>query len=96
MSAIFREAALQYREMRQEFELVLEAAYRKAEEGSGGAMLNALGRSEGVTAYSLLMGPWRRVEKYASPELIEYFQQHGRPSVSDFESEWMLNRGEVE
>lgn len=95
MSAIFRNAAYQYREMRQEFELVLEAAYAKAEEGTGGAMLNARGRAEGVTAYSLLMGQWRRVELYGSPELIEHFQKHGRPSVSDFESEWMLNRGEV-
>lgn len=95
MSAIFRNAAYQYREMRQEFELVLEAAYAKAEAGTGGAMLNSLGRSEHIDAYSLLMGQWRRVEKYGSPELIEWFQQHGRPSVSDFESEWMLNRGEV-
>jgi hypothetical protein len=95
VSAIFRNAAFQYREMRQEFELVLEAAYAAAEEGAHGKMLNTLGRSEHVDAYSLMMGPWRRVEKYASPELIEWFQQHPRPSVADYESEWMLNRGEV-
>lgn len=95
MSAIFRKAALDYREMRTEFDAVLEAAYRAAEEGSGGAMLNERGRRQGVDAYSLLMGPWRRVEKYGSPELIEWFQSHPRPSVSDYESEWMLNRGEV-
>lgn len=95
MSAIFRNAAYQYREMRQEFELVLLAAYEAAEEGAGGAMLNALGRAEHVDAYSLMLGPWRRVEKYGSPELIEWLQSHPRPSVSDYEAEWMLNRGEV-
>lgn len=95
MSAIFRHAALQYRAMRAEFDLVLEAAYAKAEAGTGGAMLNARGRSEGVDAYSLLMGQWRRVELYGSPELIEHFEQHGRPSVSDFETSWMNDRGEA-
>lgn len=94
MSAIFRQAALDYREMRSEFDLVLEAAYRAAEEGAHGKMLNTLGRSRGIDAYSLMMGPWRRVELYASPELIEHFRTHGRPSVSDYESEWMLSRGE--
>lgn len=95
MSAIFRNAAYQYREMRQEFELVLEAAYAKAEQGAHGKMLNALGRSERVDPWSLMMGPWRRVEKYASPELIEWFQQHPRPSVSDFETSWMNDREEA-
>ena len=96
MSAIFRKAALDYREMRQEFDHVLEAAYQAAEKGAGGAMLNERGRREGVDAYSLLMGPWRRVELYASEELVEHFQRVGRPSVSDFESEWVLNRMEGE
>jgi hypothetical protein len=95
MSAIFRRAALDYREMRAEFDLILEAAHQAAEKGAGGAMLNERGRREGVSAYSLLMGPWRRVELYASPELREHFEKHGRPSVSDYESEWMLNRGEM-
>lgn len=94
MSAIFTHAAMAYREMRQEFELVLEAAYAAAEEGTRGAMLNSLGRQEHVDAYSLLIGPWRRVEKYASPELVEWFEMKGRPSLSDYEAEWMLNRGE--
>lgn len=93
MSAIFTHAALEYREMRDEFELVITAAYQAAEEGAHGAMLNALGRSQQIDSYSLMIGPWSRVVKYGSPELIEHFQKVGRPSLSDFESEWMLNRG---
>lgn len=95
MSAIFRHAAIQYREMRDEFENVVIAAYQAAEEGAHGAMLNKVGRAAGIDAYSLMIGPWARVLKYASPELIEHFQKVGRPSLSDFESEWMLGRGET-
>jgi hypothetical protein len=92
MSPIFKAAAEQWRAMRTEFDLVLEAAYRRAEEGAHGSMLNATGRRGGVSAYSLLTGPWSRVEKYGSPELIEHFQKHGRPSLADFEREWMMSR----
>jgi hypothetical protein len=95
-SPIFQHAADQYREMRREFEIELEAAYAAAEEGTRGCLLNALGRREPVTAYSLLTGPWSRVEKYGSPELIEWFERVGRPSVLDFEREWLRSRLEPE
>lgn len=91
-SAIFARAAAEWNDMRAEFDIVLEAAYRLAEEGAGGAMLNARGRREHVSAYSLLTGPWVRVEAYASPELIEHFQKVGRPSLSDYERQWVEAR----
>lgn len=91
MSPIFQYAADLYREMRQEFELELEAAYAAAEEGSGGAMLNSLGRREGIDPYSLLTGPWSRVIRYATPELVEWFESVGRPSPAKFEREWFAN-----
>lgn len=94
-SPIFQHAADMYREMRREFDVVLEAAYAAAEEGTHGSLLNALGRREPVTAFSLLTGPWSRVEKYGSPELIEWFNQVGRPSVLDFEREWLHARWEM-
>jgi hypothetical protein len=88
-SPIFQYAAEMYRDMRREFGVVLEAAYAAAEEGTHGSLLNARGRREPVTAYSLLIGPWPRVEKYGSPELIEWFNEVGRPSVHDYEREWL-------
>lgn len=91
-SPIFAHAADQYREMRREFDVVLEAAYAAAEEGTHGSLLNAAGRAAPVDAYSLLMGPWSRVLKYGSPELIEWFEMHGRPSVAEFEREWFHAR----
>lgn len=94
-SPIFEHAADMYREMRREFDVVLEAAYAAAEEGTHGSLLNALGRREPVTAFSLLTGPWSRVEKYGSPELIEWFNRVGRPSVLDFEREWLHARWQM-
>lgn len=92
MSPIFARAAADWNEMRAEFDIVLEAAYTAAEKGSGGAMLNARGRREHVSAYSLLTGPWVRVEAYGSPELIEHFRKRGRPSLADFERQWVEGR----
>lgn len=96
MSPIFTYAAELYREMREEFELTVEAAHAAAEEGTRGAMLNKHGRAEGIDAYSLMTGPWSRVERYASPELIEWCELHGRPSVARFEREWFTSwQGEL-
>jgi hypothetical protein len=91
MSPIFTYAAELYREMREEFELTVEAAHAAAEEGTRGAMLNKHGRAEGIDAYSLMTGPWSRVERYGSPELIEWCELHGRPSVARFEREWFTS-----
>lgn len=91
MSPIFAYAADQYRQMRREFDDVLEAAYVAAEQGAHGSMLNSAGRSAPIDPYSLLTGPWSRVLKYASPELIEWFEEVGRPSVTEFEREWFAN-----
>jgi hypothetical protein len=87
-SPIYEYAAGLWRDMRAEFEDVLHAEYAKAEEGTGGAMLNHLGRREGIDAYSLLTGPWSRVEKYGSEELCSWFECHGRPSLEAFERSW--------
>ncbi|GAB6938343.1 hypothetical protein ACQP60_04280 [Isoptericola variabilis] len=91
-SAIFAHAAAQWSEMRAEFDVVLEAAYAKAEEGSHGKVLNARGRREGIDPFSLLTGPWSRVAAYAAPELIEHFETVGRPSLAQFEREWLAAR----
>lgn len=91
-SAIFEHAANLWAEMRLEFEVVLEAAYARAEAGAHGSMLNARGRREGIDPYSLLTGPWSRVEAYGSPELVEHFRTVGRPSLARFEREWLDSR----
>ena len=51
-----------------------------AEAATNGFMLNRAGRYRGIDERSLFVGPESRVRKYASPELIEWFESHPRPT----------------
>jgi hypothetical protein len=51
-----------------------------AEAATNGYMLNQAGRHRGIDERSLFAGPESRVLKYASAELIEWFQSHPRPT----------------
>lgn len=51
-----------------------------AEAATKGVMLNKAGERAGINERSLFTGPESRVVKYASPELIEYFESHPRPT----------------
>lgn len=55
-----------------------------AENQTRGVMLNKAGIRAGVDERTLFTGPESRVEKYASPELIEYFESHPRPTRAAF------------
>lgn len=65
-----------------------EAEYRdevyrqwlKAEAETNGFMLNKAGLAAGVNERTLFTGPEARVRKYASPELIEFFESNPRPT----------------
>lgn len=52
----------------------------QAEAATNGYMLNAAGKRAGIDERTLFTGPAARVNKYASPELLEYFARHGRPT----------------
>jgi hypothetical protein len=51
-----------------------------AEDATNGFVLNQAGRRGGVDERSLFVGPESRVRKHASPELIEWFRFHPRPT----------------
>lgn len=51
-----------------------------AEAATNGYMLNPAGRRSGIDERSLFVGPESRVRKYASPELIDWFESHPRPT----------------
>jgi hypothetical protein len=51
-----------------------------AEAATNGYMLNRAGRLGRIDERSLFTGPESRVRKYASPELIEWFHTHPRPT----------------
>jgi len=55
-----------------------------AEAATNGYMLNKAGKRADIDERTLFTGPEYRVAKYASPELIEYFQDHPRPTRATF------------
>ena len=97
MSALFDLAIARWREVRADFELILESSYARAVDDCAGVLLNTRGRAAfplttrtpaaGVDAYSLFYGPQVRVRAYASDELKAWFDEHGRLTFAQFERE---------
>lgn len=52
----------------------------QAENETNGYMLNKAGKAADINERSLFTGPQSRVAKYASRELRDYFDAHGRPT----------------
>ena len=76
-----RERARRRREAaEQEYRDEVYRQWRAAEAATKGCMLNRVGRGCGIDERSLFAGPESRVVKYASAELIEWFQSHPRPT----------------
>lgn len=84
-SPVFVCAVDRWRELREEFELVREAAFERPHEDTNGVLLNARGKRAGIDAYSLFMGNEARALAYASPELVEHWQSWPRPVFDQFE-----------
>lgn len=55
-----------------------------AEAATKGVMLNRAGERKGIDERTLFTGPEARVSRYASPELIEWFESHPRPTRASF------------
>ncbi|GAB3157983.1 hypothetical protein GCM10027059_01890 [Myceligenerans halotolerans] len=91
-SPIFEHAAAEWSLMRAEFDLVVQAAYEAAEVATNARFLNRRGMAAGIDSYSLMTGPFARVEAFASAELVEHFERVGRPSLERFEREWLAAR----
>jgi len=55
-----------------------------AEDATNGYLLNKAGRAAKIEPSSLFEGPESRARKYASRELLDFWQEHGRLTVDDF------------
>lgn len=92
MSAIIDAAFESYRMMRADFELYRHSRFLRAHSELRGELLNARGRAARIDAGTLFMGPWSRVDLYASEELKDWFAQHARLTVDEFETQWWSGR----
>lgn len=81
----FAVAVAQWRVLRAEFQIHLEDLYQRAEVATNGNLLNARAHARGINAFSLMYGPRSRVDAYASEELKEFFDAHGRMTFAEYE-----------
>lgn len=75
--------------MRLAYERYLEYAYTRSLEETGGVLVNAAGRQKKINGLDLFTGPSARAYKYASEELIEWWQVHPRLSLEQYEAQWV-------
>lgn len=78
--------------MRADFDLYRHSRFRRAHAELRGELLNAAGRAAHIDPTTLFMGPQSRVGLYASDELQDWFAQHGRLTVDEFETQWWNGR----
>jgi phage portal protein BeeE len=60
--------------------------YIAAEDATRGNVLNAAGQAKGLDPVSLFSGPARTARKYASEELLRWWQDNGRTTYAEFEA----------
>lgn len=71
---------------RNAFQDHVRQSYADAEDATRGHMLSKAGQAAGVHPRSLFAGPETRARKYASEDLLAYWQEHGRMTVDDFKA----------
>lgn len=91
MGAIHDWANYQWKLMREEFDLYVSNQYQRAENDLNGVLLNRLGYSKGISSESLFTGQWTRARKYASEELLAWWEDNGRMTMTEFEEQWFGN-----
>lgn len=92
MSAVFDYAADLWRGMKADWDADLDAHMRAAETETNGNLVSAEGRAAGVGAESLFTGSTARAFRYASYELLDFWGLHPRPSLADYEAQWIAAR----
>jgi hypothetical protein len=85
-----REATEEHRRARwtarkQERAEAIDQAWLAAEDGTKGNMLNRRGKEAGINERTLFTGPESRARKYASEELLNWWEDHPRPTAAHFE-----------
>jgi hypothetical protein len=83
------------------FDAVARSAYKDevhrsvldAEAATNGYLTSPEGKRKGIDGWSLFTGTEARARRYASPELREYWDQHGRLTFDDFKAMLLGHHG---
>lgn len=93
MSLVFALAADLHREIQAAYRTRIENDFRAADDACHGYLLNKMGKTLALDAFSLFAGSEVRAYKYASPELVAHWATHGRLSRPAFEAQYLAARG---
>lgn len=96
MSLIYETAGDLWNRMKRDYDAELERRTAQADEVCIGYLVNKAGRSKGLTARDLFTGPADRAYRYATRELIDFWQAHPHITLAQFEAEWLFTRGGLE
>lgn len=73
----------------------LAVSYLAAESATNGHMLTPAGTARGISARSLFLGPVARAGKWASPELLEWWETHPRMTFAEFKAKTLGRASDV-
>lgn len=89
MSAIYDMAGSLWHSMRADYEAALEREFQTADDACHGYLVNRQGKAAGITGRSLFTGSAARAYRYASRELLDYWQENDRLTLDRFEQQWL-------
>lgn len=92
VSVIFERAAELWQQCRADYDVYLEAAEHAAEVATNGYAVNARGQARGYTLRLLMVSGPLVVRAYASPELLDHFEDHPRITFATYERAWFDDR----
>lgn len=72
-----------------DFMSYVDDAYSKALEATAGVLVNSAGRAKHIDGYILWRSQKAFAYKYASEELLEYWETNPRLTMKEFEAQWM-------
>lgn len=92
MSVIFAKAAQDWGTMNYEYLQHLDYQYLNALNVCSGVLVNAAGKEAKIDGFTLFRGPEKRAMRYASEELLEFWDSSPRLSLVAFEEQWIQGR----
>jgi hypothetical protein len=87
LSPILRDAFAEQKRLRAELGMMRLQAYIDAEAATNGALLNREGRRRRIDPMSLFTHNRYYANRYASDELLEWWQDHPRITYPDYEQQ---------
>lgn len=89
MSPIFEQAAAMWRQMRDDYGVYLEAHIAAAVEATNGCLFSKRALSDGITETQLFSAPRATAQRWASPELLDFWASSPRVTLAEFEQAWV-------